>query len=194
MKFYQENIYHVYNRGNNSQKIFFEEENYIYFLNKMRRFLLPHSDIVAWCLMPNHFHWMLKIKGDSESGLTPELNKNIGILLRSYTRAINKKFGKTGSLFQPKTKAKNLNPSDTDGDKYPLICFLYIYQNPFRAGLIENMGEWKFSSFQDYSGKRKGTLCNKRLAQELLELPKEVKHFNKFSHQTIPEEYVDGIF
>ena len=81
MKFYQGNIYHVYNRGNNSQKIFFEEENYIYFLKKMRRFLLPHCDILAWCLMPNHFHWMINVNGDSESGLATELNKYIGILL-----------------------------------------------------------------------------------------------------------------
>jgi len=194
MKFYQENIYHVYNRGNNSQTIFFEEDNYFYFLNKMRRHLLPHSDILAWCLMPNHFHWMIHIRGNSESGLSTQLNRNIGILLRSYTRAINNKYGKTGSLFQPKTKAKNLNPSETDNNYYPLTCFLYIHQNPLRAGLVTQIGDWKFSSFKDYAKIRSGTLCNRELTRHLLNLPDSSEEFIRLSQKTIPDKFVKKIF
>lgn len=194
MKFYQENIYHIYNRGNNSQKIFFEEENYLYFLKKMRKHLYSHCEIMAWCLMPNHFHWMVKIKRNNETELVTDLNKEIGTLLRSYTRAINNKYEKTGSLFQPKTKAINLNPSETDDDNYPLICFLHIHQNPLRAGLVSQMANWEFSSFRDYARKRQGTLCNKRLTLELLDLPASSDKFIRLSQKTIPDRYIDRIF
>lgn len=194
MEFYQGNIYHVYNRGNNSQPIFFEIENYLFFLKKMRHHLLSHCNILAWCLMPNHFHWMVQIKKNSETELVTELNKEIGTLLRSYTRAINNKYDKTGSLFQPKTKAKNLNPSETDDNNYPLICFLYTHQNPFRAGLVSQIGHWKFFSFRDYAYKRSGTLCSKEAAQELLSLPKNRDEFRRLSQKTIPDRFINRIF
>lgn len=114
--------------------------------------------------------------------------------MRSYTRAINKKYNKTGSLFQPKTKAKNLNAAETSRDNYPLICFLYIHQNPIRAGLVNKIDEWEYSSFQDYSGKRDGTLCNKTLTRKLLDLPGEVEKFKQFSLQTIPDDYVESLY
>ena len=55
-------IYHIYNQGNNRQKIFFNRENYFFFLGKMKEYIMPYADIMAWCLMPNHFHWMVYVK------------------------------------------------------------------------------------------------------------------------------------
>lgn len=63
-----------------------------------------------------------------------------------------------------------------------------------RAGLVDNLGDWKFSSFKDYSAKRNGTLYNKELTQELLELPKDNDEFIKLSQKTIPDRYIDKIF
>ena len=54
-------IYHIYNQGNNRQKIFFNRENYFFFLGKMKEYIMPYADIMAWCLMPNHFHWMVLV-------------------------------------------------------------------------------------------------------------------------------------
>lgn len=62
MLFEKNHIYHIYNQGNNKQKIFFNRENYLFFLQKMNEFLLPYCDILAWCLMPNHFHWMVYVR------------------------------------------------------------------------------------------------------------------------------------
>ena len=62
MNFAEGNIYHVYNRGNNSKTVFFDHENYMFFLEKIRTHILPHADILAWCLMPNHFHLMISVK------------------------------------------------------------------------------------------------------------------------------------
>ena len=62
MNFSAGNIYHVYNRGNQKQLIFFKPENYVFFLRKMRKELLPYAEILTYCLMPNHFHWLLLVK------------------------------------------------------------------------------------------------------------------------------------
>ncbi|MDX1283577.1 MAG: hypothetical protein R3182_01130 [Draconibacterium sp.] len=128
MQFEENNIYHIYNRGNNSQKIFFSHENYLFFLKKIRTHILPHADILAWCLMPNHFHLMIYLKsleieleevqGESKDKFgvkwetcvkkQRDLHRSFAIMLRSYTRAINNQENRTGSLFQMKTKAKCL--------------------------------------------------------------------------------------
>lgn len=118
MQFETNNIYHIYNRGNNSQRIFFSKRNYLFFLSKIKTYINPFADILAWCLMPNHFHLMiytlqLKIKiirqENPNSQITRErsLNDSISILLRSYTRAINKQETRTESLFQ-----QNLPPNN----------------------------------------------------------------------------------
>lgn len=61
MQFEKYHIYHIYNQGNNSQKIFFSRENYLFFLRKIKIYILPYTDIISWCLMPNHFHFMVLV-------------------------------------------------------------------------------------------------------------------------------------
>jgi len=58
MLFESGHIYHIYNQGNNRQRIFFKRENYLFFLEKIKNHVLPYADILAYCLMPNHFHLM----------------------------------------------------------------------------------------------------------------------------------------
>ncbi len=62
MDFYTNQLFHIYNQGNNQRQLFFTDENYYFFLWKMRAYLLPFGDLVAWCLMPNHFHWLFYVK------------------------------------------------------------------------------------------------------------------------------------
>jgi len=204
------NIYHVFNQGNNRENIFFSRENYLYFLSKINIYIKPHADILAWCLMPNHFHLMLYIHSDqiiepinskdsqpkstnAESSLVNNnsiqkkrtINESIGILLRSYTRAIQKQKKHTGSLFRKGTKAECVNCTDgitpsfyetskgttinwVDAQKqYPKVCFDYIHANPVKAGLVEKEIEWEFSSAVDYYGIRNGKLINFELAKQL---------------------------
>jgi hypothetical protein len=155
--------------------------------------------------MPNHFHWLVKVKDHYIKQNTdlkdtplhdsvPPLNRSLSVLLSSYTKAINKSQRSSGSLFRSKTKAKNLNSDRSKHDKYPLICFLYIHQNPLRAGLVSQLKDWEFSSYQDFAGLRNGTLCNTNLAIELLNLPQNKIEFVSFSEQTIPDEFVSNLF
>jgi putative transposase len=67
MQFEPNNIYHIYNRGNNSQRIFFTRDNYLFFLKKLQTYITPFADILAWCLMPNHFHLMVYVNRISKS-------------------------------------------------------------------------------------------------------------------------------
>ncbi len=191
MNFEPGEIYHVYNRGNNSQNIFFERINYLYFLKKMSTHILNCADILAWCLMKNHFHWMIRVKDDdqcrNETDKISTLNKDIATLLSSYTKAINRKYSRTGSLFQQKTRAIKLNSDKSADEYYPLICFNYIHQNPLKAKIVRRLNEYEFSSFSDYAGYRNGKLCNQPLATNLLDLPESSEEFERMSYQMIPE-------
>lgn len=127
MHFEPSHLYHIYNQGNNRQTIFFKRDNYLFFLKKIKTYILPYADIIAWCLMPNHFHLLIRVnqlnakvecftggatKGPTSSKTTNtrtnNFQKSIGISLASYTRAINKQNSTTGSLFRSKTKAEPL--------------------------------------------------------------------------------------
>ena len=59
MKLEENVFYHCFNQGNNKEKIFFKNKNYNYFLNKVKKYWLSHLDIIAYCLMPNHFHFLV---------------------------------------------------------------------------------------------------------------------------------------
>ena len=184
MDFEKNLIYHVYNQGNNKAPIFFQDKNYLFFLKKTRVLLLPYLDFLSYCLMPNHFHFLVCVKETTliqKNNTSRSLNLAIAILLRSYTRAINIQEQRTGSLFRAKTKAKNgfINDFITIGSKhedllfqpdndYARQCFHYIHNNPVKAGLVNNPQDWKYSSASDYAGLRNGTLCNQALAKQLL--------------------------
>lgn len=171
-------LYHFFNRGNNRQQIFFREENYIYFIAKAKRHLLPVCDILAWCLMPNHFHFLLHSTANSLQATDTAISNGIRIMLSSYTRAINNQEGRTGSLFQQNSKLKplltgNALSSTIAGlyNNYPLNCFNYIHHNPLKAGLVSQMEDWEYSSFQAYYFGKDDGLCNRNLAVDILGLP-----------------------
>ncbi len=191
----QGHLYHIFNQGNNRQLIFYRPENYHFFLKKIGTYILPFSDILAWCLMPNHFHLMVYVVKKSKSlneesdsltlsetitttNQSRTFNDSIGLLLRSYTRAINKQENRSGSLFKPHTKAECLTKSDgitpsffytSAGTKinvpipeieYPQVCFNYIHNNPVKVGMVINPEDWEYSSYRDHCGFRKGNLTN----------------------------------
>ena len=139
--------------------------------------------------MPNHFHLMIYVHEVSETigGATPsrtpnnnDLNKSIGILLASYTRAINKQENTTGSLFRDKTKAEcltkfqGITPSFYGNQinvripekEYPIVCWNYIHNNPVTANMVDRAEDFVYSSYRDFTGLRDGKLINKNRAKE----------------------------
>ncbi|MBD2183807.1 REP-associated tyrosine transposase [Aerosakkonema funiforme] len=141
------NYYHVYNRGNNRQLIFFERENYVYFLRQLRNHLIANgTDIIAYCLMPNHYHLLVYLQTDKFSDLMQAFSL-------SYTKAINKRYERTGSLFQGRFQAIHV-----DREEYLLHLTRYIHLNPVRANIVQKAEDWEFSSYQEYIDLRPGTL------------------------------------
>ncbi len=168
MEFEKNQIYHVFNRGNNKERIFYCDANYTFFQKKLKKYISPHADFLAWCLMPNHFHLMIEVIQPIINGIS--LNQSIGRMLSSYTRAINKQEKRTGSLFQQHTKAvcvsqppklvpawymqhgiTVITPASPEKE-YPFACMRYIHNNPLVDGYAKQAQKWKYSSLQEYLG------------------------------------------
>ena len=141
--------YHLYNRGNNRQKIFFERENYLFFLRRFRHYLVTNTlDVNAYCLMPNHYHFLVHLRKE-------DFSQKMQAFTLSYTKAINKRYRRCGSIFQGRFQAILV-----DSDSYLLHLSRYIHLNPVKAGLVKRPEDWEFSSYVDYAGFRQGTLPN----------------------------------
>ncbi|HEX5653249.1 MAG TPA: hypothetical protein VFX58_09255 [Chitinophagaceae bacterium] len=175
MHFEANHVYHVYNRGNDKSPIFFNEKNYLFIIEKIRKEWQMLCDVLCYCLMPNHFHFMLFVKPEACEKLVPgdqpshlqKLSKKIGNTLSSYTRAIHKQNNTRGNLFQKKTKAKCLTDIPFENNRfrvtdYLIQCINYIHLNPLKAGLVNCLADWPFSSWPEYYYNKEGGLCNKQ--------------------------------
>lgn len=138
MQFIEGSFYHIYNRGNNRKLIFFQERNYEFFLNKIKKYVVPNANLLAWCLMPNHFHLLVQVNQETLKIVKEKpvkinaLTESIRLMISSYARAIQKQQSMVGSLFQQKTKFKCI-------DEYLTTAFHYIHQNPYRAGMVKRL-------------------------------------------------------
>ncbi|KAA3599361.1 MAG: transposase [Calditrichaeota bacterium] len=170
-------FYHLYNRGINSENIFKDSKDYLLFLKKFRYHLDEHLEVIAYCLMPNHFHFLIKVETEN----LKELVRQFSYVLSSYAQVFNRKYKRTGSLFQRHSKAKLVQDS-----KYFLTLVIYIHQNPVRAGFVEKQEDWHYSSFRDFTGYRNGTLPKMELI--LKDFPQNSKEeFYQFSQDMIKE-------
>jgi len=200
MHFEEGYTYHIYNRGINHEKVFFSDANYTYFINKMKCEIVPICDILAYCLLPNHFHFLIQANKKSclpyqtKSGNllnTQNLSKRFGLILSSYSQGINRRRSRTGNLFQQRTKAKCLNLEFSKND-YLRICFLYIHQNPLEAGLTNKLEDWPYSSFIEYLSKSNNGLCNQELTKEMIHL--DWDNFHEQSKYILDNKEISGIF
>ena len=147
--------FHLYNRGVNRGKIYFDDRNYRYFLSKVEQYLVPVLDVIAYCLMPNHYHLLIRVKETSEVPMTSEVSrisktaitsKVSRVMMQlsvSYTKTINYHYDRVGPLFQGAFQAKQVH-----SEAYMGQLIDYIHLNPVANGLVENPGDWPYSSFR----------------------------------------------
>ena len=151
-------FYHIYNRGINNGKIFSSEENQRFFLTKFGMYLNPVCEVYAYCLMPNHFHILLKVKSRKEldeflikanksshdpDGLHSSANivsKQIGKWISSYSQAFNKIENRHGSLLESPFKRKRI-----EDEVYFKNAIIYIHRNPII--LKQDFESYRFSSY-----------------------------------------------
>jgi len=150
-------FYHIYNRGVNGDKVFQGNDNYKFFMSQFLKYLSQVCDLYAYCLMPNHFHFVIKIKSNKELiELFEEKNKNSKIkglhsieslaskqlskFISSYTQAYNKVFDRHGPLFESPFKRKKI-----DSEQYLRNLIIYVHQNPM--DIRKDFKSYKFSSY-----------------------------------------------
>lgn len=133
--------YHILNRGNNKQKVFHDDSDYVYYLRLIKRYKDKFNfKLYHLSLMPNHIHFQLV---PTQAG---DLSKYMHRLTVAHTWYYNKRYGTAGHVWQGRFK----NPLIGE-DEYFLRCGLYIELNPVRAGLVERPEDWKWSSFNYYA-------------------------------------------
>ena len=140
--------YHIYNRGINGCILFLEPANYEHFLRLYEKYIDPAVETFAWCLMPNHFHFLVRIKDSPNSNhidmkpvvKTPSLP--FSHLFNSYAQAFNKRYKRTGALFQTPFKRKLVSNTD-----YFKELVFYIHNNPVKHGFCAEMKDYPWSSY-----------------------------------------------
>lgn len=149
----QGQTYHIYNHANGSENIFREQENYRFFLQQYSKYLDDIVDTYAYCLMPNHFHFMVKVKEEAELAknfpkfetLEKLVSKQFSNFFSSYTQSFNKKYQRKGSLFIKNFKRKPILTEFQWQD-----TFLYVQLNPIKHGFVKDLKDWKWSCFHGY--------------------------------------------
>ncbi len=132
--------YHIFNRGAHKEAIFFEEENYRYLITLFTKYSVQYKvTVAAYCLMPNHYHLIVK---QNEFGSIGSFLKTV---FNAYTQAINKRFELSGTLFQGQAKVKEI-----DSDSYCLQVIRYIHLNPLNAKIVKSIEEWNHSNYLEW--------------------------------------------
>lgn len=154
-------VYHVYNRGINREPIFVKSDNYVYLLSKVKSLIveLPVT-VLAYCLMPNHYHFVLHQDGDLS------ISVFIQRLFLTYSQAFNKQQGRRGPLFESRFRHVHV-----DRDEYLLHLCRYVHLNPVAAGLVQSPEDWPYSNYLEWIEERPGTLVDRGLVRQFFPKP-----------------------
>lgn len=201
-KFLPNTIFHIYNRGNNKEKIFFDEQDYRAFLfrlglclgftekelNEEKLIAMPYSRIRitdtnknnfkvhAFCLMSNHFHLLIEQTGDVS------ISKLISKLCTSYAKYINKKYKRVGHIFQDQFKAVLI-----ENNPQLMWTSAYIHMNAVKDKIVKHPSEYLWSSYNDYASDGNLPIISKEL---LIGTFGDAKNFIK---QTLNFDVKDGL-
>ncbi len=177
--------YHIFNRGINGKQIFYKEENYPYFLSLMKRYLIDYVDILAYCLLPNHFHLVIKVKDvifqkddilKNEEEIGKIVSNQFRIMFVAYSMAINKQERRTGSLFSRPFKRLEITEQE-----YLEYVLFYVHYNPEKHGIAGNFTAYKNSSFTALCSKQ-STALNRKLVYEIYGSREDFIAFHKGWH------------
>ena len=139
--------YHLYNRGINGQDIFYRQDNYRYFLRLYRKHVTPVADTFAYCLLKNHFHFLIRAReARSTAGKMPLSSQEIGLAfgtwLNAYAQAFNREVGRTGGLFE-----RPFRRVPIESEEQLIQNVFYIHANPQKHGFNEDFRSYLHSSY-----------------------------------------------
>ena len=192
--------YHIFNHANGFENVFREDENFRFFLEKYRVFITPVAETYAYCLLPNHFHLVIRIRkreeieefirnkkcpsnnfsnlsnfGKVEKTITDEeieryLSKQFANLFSSYTQSFNKMYKRMGSLF-----IKNFRREPILNKEYFINTIIYNHRNPIHHGFCTAFTDWGYTSYNEII----------ELKKEIVEVEKIIKIFGS------PDRFVE---
>jgi putative transposase len=189
--------YHIYNRANGSENLFRTDENYYFFLKKYAEYINPIAETYAYCLMPNHFHFLIRVRDVETLLLLPtfgkfktfqklneeenlkfnrHISKQFSNLFSSYTQSYNKVYNRKGSLFIPNFKKKHIN-----NDHYFTKAIHYIHANPVHHKFCKDIHDWKHSSFHSLLSTKPTQLYR----DEVIKWFGNIQNFTAFHQQPI---------
>ncbi len=137
-------MYHIYNRAVGNEVLFINDEYFLAFLKKIEKYILPHVDIWSYCLLPNHFHLLIKLKANATGS---NVSKGISDCCNAYVKWINTLTKRKGNLFMRPFKRSKI----TDDNHLAWIIW-YIHRNPVHHHLTSDYSTWKYSSYNAIAG------------------------------------------
>lgn len=160
-----ETYYHIYNHANGDENLFRSDENYYYFLRQWAKYIEPVAETYAYCLMPNHIHFLIRTETskvfENLGGLKSKppdqiISQAFSNLFNSYTKSFNKMYDRKGSLFIPNFKRKAITH-----DAYLTTLIAYIHRNPIHHGFCSHLEDWSHSSYHAYLSTQKTKIKRK---------------------------------
>src|SRR6478752_3964252 len=156
---YPNQIYHIFSRAVGNEILFLSDENYKYFLQKLKQHTSHVCELFAYALIPNHFHLLARINDEKtiiqhfettkntpykslQHSLPDFIMERFSNFLNSYSKAFNKKYNRKGALFMNYLK-RNIVRKDADFSNY----IWYIHKNAVHHQLSQSIGEWPFDSY-----------------------------------------------
>ena len=160
--------YHIFNHANGFENIFIEDENYRFFLDKYNQYILPIAETYAYCLLPNHFHLVVRIRRKeileevfrnfkstnfskvqnfgkvevTDNMIEYYISKQFANLFSCYTQSFNKVNKRRGSLF-----LKNFRREPIENKAYFLNAVIYTHRNPVHHAFCDRYTDWSYTSF-----------------------------------------------
>jgi putative transposase len=176
--FIKDHYYHIYNRGVDKNPIFFNSENYLYCLHLVKRYKARYGiSVIAYCLMPNHYHLLLRQDGDIP------IYRFINALFNSYVQAVNRQQNRRGTLFQGRYQYVHV-----DREEYIVHLCRYIHLNPVKANLVSRPEEWEYSNYREWTDLRMGSLKNQDFISAYFQSPEEYMEFCVNSSELVERE------
>ncbi|HRY32515.1 MAG TPA: hypothetical protein P5531_06060 [Bacteroidales bacterium] len=184
--------YHVYNKAVGKENLFRSDSDYSWFLSRVKRSLLPYCDILAYCLIPNHFHFLIRVRCDKEIATNymkicsekhisvPEsqgpvliIRQSLRGLFTAFAKYYNAKYNRKGKLFEFSYRRITV-----ENESYFRNLLLYIHHNPIHHGLSNDIRDWKYSSFNAFISD-KASLISRKFVLDWFEDQNEFLNFHQ---------------
>ena len=180
--FVRGHYYHIYNRAVGGGLLFFNPGNYEYCLRLVKRYCQKYGvAVIAYCLMTNHYHFLLRQETDIP------LSKFINVLFNAYVQAVNKQQGRRGTLFEGRFRHVWV-----DREEYLIHLCRYIHLNPVKAKLVSRPEDWLYSNYLEWVGQRPGTLKDEIFIRERFPTPEAYRQFvADYQDEVRVREYID---